>query len=129
MKRTLLILTIISAVTFYSCKDDEETPPVIDDTPTVSFCDSVKATYTKDVKSVVDASCAGGGCHEDKASAPKGIKLATYAQVKAAAESGGFMKVIKHEAGVAPMPSGQPKLDDNTIKVLDCWISGGLKEN
>ena len=129
MKRTLLMLTIIGAVALYSCKDDEDPAPPDDNNPPVSFCDSVAATYDKDIKSVVDANCATSGCHEDKGSAPKGIRLATYAQVKAAGETGKFLKTIKHEAGVAAMPVGKPKLDDNTIKVIECWIDGGYKEN
>lgn len=129
MKRTLLLIAVVSAITFYSCKDDEEPAPTTDDTPTLTFCDSVNATYTKDIKAVMDANCATSGCHEDAATAPKGIKLATYDQVKAASAFPAFLKAIKHEAGASPMPAGKQKLDDNTIKVLECWIDGGTKEN
>ena len=127
MRNKLLLLALICSVTFFACKDDE-TPPKEDDPPTITFCDSVGATYDKDIKSVVDANCATSGCHDDRAGAPKGIKLANYDQVKASAETGTFLKAIKHEAGVSAMPVGKAKLDDNTIKVIACWISAGYPE-
>lgn len=130
MKRTLLILTLLGVIGFQACKDDEEAPTTDDDNKTeMTFCDSIAATYTKDIKAVVDANCATSGCHEDAATAPKGIKLATYEQVKGAAGFPAFLKAIKHEAGVTAMPVGKPKLSDTTIMIIECWIDEGFKEN
>lgn len=129
MKKSLLLLVTICFVTFYACKDDEEDPVKTDDPVEVSFCDSVAATYDKDIASIFNSNCATSGCHEDKSTAPKGIKLANYDQVKAATGFPAFMKSIKHEAGATAMPVGKAKLSDTTIAIIQCWIDGGLKEN
>jgi uncharacterized membrane protein len=130
MKHPLIILALLASVTFYACSDDDTTPTKEDDPPVeVSFCDSVDATYDKNIAAIIGTNCATSGCHEDNSGAPKGIRLATYAQVKAAAEGGKFLKAIKREAGVTAMPIGKAKLAADTIKVIECWIDNGYKEN
>jgi hypothetical protein len=119
--------SLISGFVFlWACKNS--TPdPVKKDPVTVEYCDSLKATYNTHVAPLINSTCAISDCH-DIAGAGVNIRMRNYAEVKTEAAKPNFLKVIKHEAGVSPMPSGQPKLSDDKIKMLECWISKGFVE-
>jgi cytochrome c5 len=125
MKRFLIIL-ISGFVTLYACKNKSEPVPVKKDPVPVAYCDSLKATYNTHVATLMTASCATSGCHDIFGAG--GIKLRNYDEVKTQAGFDRFMKAIKHEAGFNAMPQGKPKLSDDNIKMLECWISKGFVE-
>lgn len=84
-------------------------------------------TYTKSIKAILDSRCATAGCH-DAGKKEQGIDLSTYATSKSAFENKECLCSIHHGSGCNPMPQGGSKLDDATIKLIDCWGKNGYKE-
>lgn len=112
----LLILTIVQA-----CKTTTST--VKTDTPKAEVaCPKILLTYNANIKSIIDDNCAS--CHSGKNPAHN-IDLSNYESVKLATTKPHFMGSINHEKGFDKMPAGQAKLDEATIKKINCWILSG----
>jgi hypothetical protein len=60
-----------------SASESEITEPIEDNKPEILS----KATYTKDVKTIIDNNCATSGCHSSS-SKSAGIALSTFQEVK-----------------------------------------------
>jgi hypothetical protein len=85
-------------------------------------CAGVSNTFTKDVKPVIDASCANGaGCHGAGSTNGPGA-LTTYGQVKANATQ------ILNSVSAGRMPIGST-LTAGQVKSLSCWIGNGSLNN
>ncbi|MGB0891135.1 MAG: hypothetical protein ACPGUU_02200 [Flavobacteriaceae bacterium] len=106
------LLTFIS-IAFLSCSTKE-----IPVTPEVTE----KITYVKNVKSIVDNSCATSSCH-DAVGPAAGLKLTTYSEVKSSAQNGNFHARIDN--GSMP-PSGA--LPSATKAIIDKWKTDGYLE-
>lgn len=91
-------------------------------TTTTTDCTGITPTYTNDIASVMNNSCALSGCH-NSSSKSAGIDLSTYDKVKTESAKSNFLKSIKHQSGVAAMPQGLSKLSDATILNIECWIN------
>ena len=90
-------------------------------------CTGESATYTSEVKGIMDGSCALPICHSAGTRAA-GINLSTYEDVKRESIRSRFMGSIRRESGFEDMPQGAPKLSDATINTLACWIENGHLE-
>ena len=78
-KLVLFLLTVLFAVSYYSCnKDNSNKPIVCIQTDTVN-------TYIKSTKAIFDTQCASGGCHD--AVGASGIKLNNYVNAVASAKT------------------------------------------
>jgi mono/diheme cytochrome c family protein len=119
--KTLAITTMsLSFALLSACSDDAEPtqPPTEAET-------TAETTYTADVKSILNGSCAFSGCHTTGA----GIGgLATYNDAKTYTESGKVVGAIKHESGFSAMPKNGSKLSDEKIATIEKWITDGYKE-
>ena len=124
MKKTLLPLILI-VLAVYSCKDDEGTAPDPQENQTVEKCDTMQVVYTNDIESVIFNSCGSGYCHGGGISP----KLTEYDSLKNAVNNHGLLKAISHEAGRSPMPKGQPKLADDIIERVKCWVEKGMPKS
>lgn len=102
-----------------SCgKDDNNT----------SDCTGVTPTYTADIAAIYNASCATTGCHAGSFPA-EGIDLSSYTSAKSQSlNNDDVLKSIKHSSGVKAMPQGAPKLSDDKIKLIECWIKNGAPQ-
>lgn len=90
-------------------------------------CDStVSSTFAAVVYPIVETNCVG--CHNDTR-AEGGVKLNTYATVKASVDSGTFMGTIEHKPGYPVMPTSGIKLTDCNISLLNQWIANGALDN
>ncbi|WP_144214164.1 cytochrome c [Flavobacterium anhuiense] len=129
--KKVLALTILFAA-FASCSDsdtyqDIENPETETPANPTNPTEPVAAiTYTKNVKSIIDANCIG--CHQSGRSA--GFRpLTTYAEVKAAVESAGLLNRIQLQTGQQGiMPQGGRMAQAN-IDLIVKWNTDGLKEN
>ncbi|WP_281233863.1 cytochrome c [Flavobacterium gelatinilyticum] len=129
--KKVLALTILMAI-FTSCSDSDtyqeiETPPTTgtpDPDPNPEPATAV--TYTKNVKSIIDANCIG--CHQSGRSA--GFRpLTTYAEVKAAVENANLLGRIQLQTGQQGiMPQGG-RMSQTNIDLIVKWNTDGLKEN
>lgn len=90
--------------------------------PTVG-CDTTNVTWNKDIKGIVNNSCAISGCHD--AASSGGYNFLSYAGVKSMVDNNRFIAVL--ESG--SMPKNAPKLDNCTINKVRRWINAGALEN
>ncbi|MFC0778568.1 c-type cytochrome [Flavobacterium sp. HJSW_4] len=133
--KKVLALTILMAI-FTSCSDsdtyqDIETPPTTETpnptpNPNPDPEPATAVTYTKNVKSIIDANCIG--CHQSGRSA--GFRpLTTYAEVKVAVENAGLLSRIQLQTGQQGiMPQGG-RMSQANIDAIVKWNTDGLKEN
>ncbi|OXG03940.1 hypothetical protein BC749_105286 [Flavobacterium araucananum] len=130
--KKIIALTILLAA-FASCSDsdtyqDIETPPVVVTPPgPVTTPEPVVATtYTKNVKSIIDANCVG--CHQNGRSA--GFRpLTTYAEVKVAVENAGLLNRIQLQSGQQGIMPQAGRMSQANIDIIVKWNTDGLKEN
>jgi hypothetical protein len=99
------------------CSKDEDPVDMID-------CTGVTPTYTSDIKSILDASCAKSGCH-DSITQADGKNFSTYATASAISLTNEFLGAVQHRQGFMPMPKDGPKLSDDKIQLLTCWVQNG----
>lgn len=119
MKKTFLFFAVASLISIYACKDDVSASKY--------DCTGVTPTYEKDVKAILDKSCAYNGCHAGTKPA-ENIDLSTYAKTKTEAAKSAFLGSIEHASGYEKMPQGGSKLADADIKTIACWIQNGYLE-
>ncbi len=87
-------------------------------------CSGFNPTYTADIKSILDASCATSGCH-NAITAEEGINLSDYAHASQISRESRFLGAIQHKNGYAKMPDDAPKLPENQVQLLTCWVQNG----
>jgi hypothetical protein len=109
---------LFAAIVLISCGKDQ-----IDMFDCVGF----QPTYTADVKPILDNTCGKSGCH-NAASAMAGIVLTNYASASSASKSDRFLGSIQHKRGFEPMPEDAPKLSNDLVEMLTCWVQGGSPE-
>ena len=113
----LSIFLITGTLAFFSCKKEAVTYD----------CTSTAPTYTKDIKPIMDASCASSGCHSAQNPA-EGINLSSYTGTKGAAAKDDFLASIQQTGSAKAMPKGGSKLSDDKIKLIYCWIQNGTPQ-
>jgi len=117
MNLKLLFSALLVSVIFVACNKDDEDP-----------CDTTDVTYTNDVASILNASCAVSGCHVDGNEANAFFSLESYEQAKTAAGFGKMVGAISHEDGFTAMPYGSDKLEQCSIDKISAWIEDGTPE-
>ena len=90
-------------------------------------CTGLTPTYTADIKAILDASCAKAGCH-DTNTHENGMDLSNYAGARSASHSDSFLGSIQHKSGYKPMPDDGPKLSNDKVEKLSCWVQNGSPE-
>ena len=92
---------------------------------TGTLSDTVKISYAKHLKPILDYNCVG--CHSTS-SASGNVKLDTYTNVKTVVDNGRLYGSIAQLSGFSPMPTGG-KLSDCQIKAFKLWIDQGKLNN
>ena len=123
MKKTILNFAIVSGlITVNSCKKDTI------DYAAQAVCTGTVPTYTSEIASIIDTHCGDSNCHSANG-AKAGINLSTYALASSQfLNNDDVLASIHHGRGVAPMPENNPKLSDDIINKLDCWVKNGCPE-
>lgn len=83
-------------------------------------CDTLNVSFSATVDPIMERNCKG--CHFTGNGT--GVTLASYNDIKNAADNGKLLGTIKHLPGFSPMPQGS-KLDDCTISKIETWINNG----
>lgn len=117
----LACAAMTASLVFYACGSGKSATAK---TETKIQCNTTPV-YSADIKPLIDKYCALS-CHSAKSSAA-GIVLDTYELLAAEAVKPRFMGALRHKLPYAPMPKKNPKFSDSTLKVLDCWIAGGMQ--
>ncbi|CAM1361031.1 conserved exported hypothetical protein [Tenacibaculum litopenaei] len=115
--KSLFVLSV--SLFFFNCSSSEVTPPDNNPTPTAT-----KTTYDKDVKTLINNSCATSACH-DAVSPQAGLPLTNYTQVKNAAQNGNLIARINSSSNPMP-PSGQ---NSTVVAIIAKWKTDGYLEN
>nr|WP_294786188.1 cytochrome c [uncultured Flavobacterium sp.] len=130
MKKAIALIILLAA--FTSCSDsdtyqDIETPPTTGNpNPNPNPEPAVALTYSKNVKSIIDANCIA--CHQSGRSA--GFRpLTTYAEVKAAVETAGLLGRIQLQSGQQGLMPQGGRMSQANIDIVVKWNTDGLKEN
>jgi hypothetical protein len=120
-KRVVLFFLLLSFL-ILSCKHDVE-----NEVPNGPSCDLSNVTYSSTITGIISKySCLS--CHSG--SAPTGgFSLEGYSNVKAKVTDGRLFGAINHSPGYAPMPDGQPKMDQCDINKVKTWIDAGAPNN
>lgn len=88
-------------------------------------CNTDNVTYSNFVSGLLANRCVG--CHSG--SNPQGgLKLTTYAEVKANAESGQLYGAIAHQPGYSAMPKGGIALSPCFVNKIQAWIDAGTPQ-
>jgi len=90
-------------------------------------CTGLTPTYSVDTKPILDASCAQTNCH-DSVTKENGYDFSTYATAMPISQQENFLGAIQHKGGFKPMPESGPKLSQNKIDLLTCWVQNGSPE-
>jgi len=106
----------------FSCTKDKAKPKSALD------CTTTAHTFAADVQPILTTNCALSDCHSD-AQDDGGFPLNTYDDAVFAAGFEEFLKAIKHEPGAEPMPDGEPKLPQEDIDAIECWVLAGTPDD
>lgn len=124
-KFLVLAAVVGGSLLFTACSDDTDpVDPVVDPVENTDTT-GLKTSYTNDVKSIFDGSCAFSGCH----ATGSGVgSLATYSDAKTYTQTGRVLGALKHESGFSNMPKNSAKLSDDKIAAVEKWIADGYLE-
>lgn len=100
--------------------------------PDPGDCANVMPTYSADIESIIEQSCAYSGCHLGDA---PGV-YNSYAGLLPVLESGEFRNRVVDirtdpNMGMPPndAPTGRPTdLSDAQIELINCWLAAGFPE-
>ena len=122
MKQLIQSTLVLSmSILLFSCSSSEISDP--DPTP-INPPSEEKTTYDKDVKTLINNSCATSACH-DADNPQAGLPLTNYNQVRNAAETGNLINRINSSSNPMP-PTGQ---NNTIISIIDQWKNDGYLEN
>ena len=119
--KQLALYALLLSLSFASCKKDEADKPEPPD-----VCTQITATWTADVKNIIETKCAISNCHV--AGNPVGAPVfADYNSIKAKVDDGTFENRVLLNRNMPPVT--QPPLDSATLDNLQCWFNAGALEN
>ena len=124
LKTTFYILTL--SLFFMSCSSSEVVPPGGGNgSGSGGSGSTTKTTYDKDIKTLINNSCATASCH-DTSSPAAGLSLTTFAQVKNAAQNGNLFTRVNNNT---MPPSPNSPLSNTNKALLEKWKTDGYLEN
>lgn len=119
MQRFQILFIISSLCILFSCSKDklEENGEICTD----------EITYQRDVKSIIDATCAYAGCH-DGANAPGDYN--SYRGMSPFLNDSKFMRRVVERRDMPPNYSvGPTSMTAEQLSLIRCWAQGEYLEN
>ncbi len=119
MKKSFIFLFPLVCFLVSSCNRDRLDPP--------EDCET-EVTYTADVKSIIDNSCAYAGCHINGA-APG--DFSSYEGLEVFKEGDEFRRRTLEIMNMPPnyAPADRPKsLTEEELELINCWVQNDYKE-
>jgi mono/diheme cytochrome c family protein len=120
--KKIVITSFTIAALFAACKSTKETSVAVVEKVDCSTYSGL--TYSKDIKTIIETNCAK--CHNKNNKA--GFNFLTLESVKKGVSNGELLGTIKHQKGYPKMPIGAPKLSQDDINKIECWINSGMPE-
>lgn len=109
-----LIFSLLFLILVHSCKKEGDYDNL--------DCTSIAATFSANVKPIINANCLGSGCHD--AGSVNG-DLTTYAGVKSKVRNGTFERQVLTDKTM-PQLSALSLSDRQKLK---CWLNSGSLDN
>jgi hypothetical protein len=124
------ILFIVASVALFilmeSCVKEEARQP----DPLVQTCDTISASYSNDIRPILNTSCVGSSCHSDVgAPISGGISLQDYDDAKQYADNGQLVCAVKGDGCEIMPPVGVIPLTQEQILQIECWAFNGAPNN
>ena len=124
-----LILITVFSLNWLSCTSNK-TP----DIDMANMCLDIDASYSSNIKPIIDRGCALGGCHVNGGDGP-GI-YTSYENIVPFIEDGSFRRttIDQRDDPLLGMPpewshNGAPKsLADTELELITCWLQNGYPE-
>ncbi len=125
MKKILFTLSTLFCLLATGCYYDKEEE--LYPQGTGSTCVTTSVSYSTTINIILqNYGCIS--CHSS-ASAPGGVVLQGYTNVKTQATNGRLYGSINHSPGYVPMPLGRPKMNTCDIAKVKAWIDAGAPNN
>ena len=122
MYKTIIVL-VVSIGFLNSCYYDKS-----DKLYPSNSCDTVKMTYTQNIKPIIQTNCLDKGCHTSS-NASGSIELETYAGVNMVNINNALINSLKYVSGGSKNMPPTGKLSDCDIQKVEAWIRRGAPEN
>lgn len=88
-------------------------------------CDTQNVTYANSIAPLLSSRCTG--CHSS--TNPQGnLKLTTYDEVKASAQSGALYGAVAQLPGYSAMPKGGTALSPCFVSKIKAWVDAGMPQ-
>jgi hypothetical protein len=121
--KKLIIPCLFAPFIIIGCKTTKPVETVATPKPAVD-CSGLMPVYELDIKPVFEKKC--NNCHGPRRSAA-GYNFTVMDDIYKSVKNGELLGTIKWEAHYPQMPQQMDKLDDATIKRIECWIINGMK--
>ncbi len=124
MKKTSYFLIAVFAV-LAACKTTKETSTATTTNAAEpkADCGTAAYTYVANIKPILNESC--NGCH-GPAKKRGGLDFTIDEVLYSEARSGKLVCAVKQNKGCVAMPQYNPKLSDDKIKMIECWVNSGM---
>ena len=124
------VIVILAIGLQISCNSDKLEEPKPDDD-----CVNYDATYSGEIKPIIDVNCTHSGCHNSGGGAPGDFR--TYNGMSDYMNDAGIREsvvVLRNdpEHGMPPnwtTNDGPKDLTEEEFKIMQCWINAGYPEN
>jgi len=123
MNRYLFLFAATLVISITACKSTKETTATNE--PKKADCSGVAYTYTTDIKPILNQNC--NGCH-GPVKKRGGFDFTIDEVLMEHARNGKLVCAINHTKGCEAMPQYNPKLSDETIKTIECWVNSGMPQ-
>lgn len=118
--KNIILISILASMCIVGCYYDNEEELYPNSQPAPNDTTSQAATWTADIKPIMDTRCATNGCHISGQQSPT---LQTYDQVFA-----NKTRVKVRACDQKTMPPGNP-LNPTDINKINSWINAGAPNN
>ncbi len=118
-----LLTLFIIILAIYSCKTTQPAETTVTKTPPKIDCSSQIPVYQLDIQPILEKNC--NLCHGEQSAG--GYDFRDLDDIMRSANNGSLLGSIKWDGYYSHMPARADKLDDFTIKKIECWINTGMK--
>jgi hypothetical protein len=124
----VIIILTISSIPFWSCYYDSKEflfPEISNN------CDTANITYTNCVEPILNTYCYS--CHGKSSGSSIVLEgynnLIKYANNDGSHNGGALIGTITWNSNYQKMPQFLPKLDDNSLSIIQKWVDAGAPNN